>query len=152
PHFEGDLLAARDRVRGWTMAAESVLHDLGAISITSSDSMGMGRIGETFRRTFQMAHTMKAAFGGDGPNDNARILRYLAKLTVHPALVHGIAHDVGTVAPGKLADIVLWRPAFFGAKPQAVLKGGFAAYGPLGSGSASTRLGEPLVYAAQFGG
>jgi urease subunit alpha len=152
PRFAADLAAARDRVRGWTMAAESVLHDIGAISIMSSDSLGMGRIGETFRRTWQLAHVMRETCGGGERNDNERILRYLAKLTINPAIAHGIAHDVGTLEPGKLADLVLWRPAFFGAKPQLVVKGGFSAWGPLGSGSGSTRLGEPLVYCAQFGG
>lgn len=152
PRFANDLLAARDRVRGWTMAAESVLHDLGAISIMSSDSLGMGRIGETFRRAWQLAHVMKEVDGGGERNDNERILRYVAKLTINPAIAHGIAHDVGSLEPGKLADIVLWRPPFFGAKPQLVLKAGFASWGPLGSGSGSTRLGEPLVYGAQFGG
>ena len=151
PRFENDLLAARERVRGWTMAAESVLHDLGAISIVSSDSMGMGRIGETTRRTWQLAHVMKAALGSDGGNDNERILRYLAKLTINPALAHGISHEVGSLEAGKLADVVLWRPAFFGAKPALVLKSGFAAWGPLGSGSGSTRLGEPLVHGGLFG-
>jgi urease subunit alpha len=151
--FPNDLAAARERVRGWTMAAESVLQDLGAIGITSSDSLGMGRIGETFRRTFQLAHVMKRALGGTTQrNDNERILRYVAKLSINPAIAHGIAHDVGSLEVGKLADVVLWRPAFFAAKPQLVLKGGFAVWGPLGSGSASTRLGEPLVHAAQFGG
>jgi urease subunit alpha len=152
PRFENDALAARDRVRGWTMAAESVLHDLGAISIVSSDSMGMGRIGEVTRRAWQLAHVMKRAGGEEGRNDNERILRYLAKLTINPALAHGIAHEVGSLEAGKLADVVLWRPAFFGAKPQLVLKAGFAAYGPLGSGSGSTRIGEPLVYGSVFGG
>ena len=151
PRFGNDLTAARERVRGWTMAAESVLQDLGAISIMSSDSLGMGRVGETFRRTWQLAHVMKAALGGGGRNDNERILRYVAKLTINPAIAHGIAHDVGSLEPGKLADIVLWRPAFFGAKPQVVIKAGFGVWGPLGSGSASTRLGEPLVYSGQWG-
>ena len=110
------------------MAAESVLHDIGAISIMSSDSLGMGRIGETFRRTWQLAHVMREVLGGDAENDNRRILRYLAKLTINPAIAHGIAYDVGSLEPGKLADIVLWRPAFFGAKPQLVLKSGFGAW------------------------
>ena len=152
PRFENDLQAARGRVRSWTMAAESVLHDLGAISIMSSDSMGMGRIGEVTRRTWQLAHVMKRASGDDSANDNERILRYLAKLTINPALTHGIAHEVGTLERGKIADVVLWRPAFFGAKPQLVLKAGFATWAPLGSGSGSTRIGEPLVYGAMFGG
>jgi len=150
--FPNDAAAARDRIRGWTMAAESVLQDLGAISMMSSDSLGMGRIGETFRRTFQLAHVMKRAHGDGGRHDNERVLRYLAKLTINPALTHGIAHEVGTLEVGKLADVVLWRPAFFAAKPQLVLKRGFAVFGPAGSGSASTRLGEPLVQALQFGG
>ena len=152
PLFPNDVEAARGRIRDWTMAAESVLHDRGAISMTSSDSMGMGRIGEVTRRTWQLAHVMKRASGEDGRNDNERVLRYVAKLTVNPALTHGIAHEVGSLTPGKLADIVLWRPAFFGVKPQLVLKGGFAAWGPRGSGSASTRIGEPLVYGELFGG
>jgi urease subunit alpha len=150
--FGNDLEAARGRVRGWTMAAESVLHDLGAISIMSSDSMGMGRIGEVTRRTWQLAHVMKRANDDTGRNDNERILRYVAKLTVNPALAHGVAHQIGTLEPGKLADIVLWRPAFFGVKPQLVLKAGFATWAPLGSGSGSTRIGEPLVYGSMFGG
>jgi len=152
PSFDNDLAAAQARIRGWTMAAESVLHDLGAISIVSSDSMGMGRIGEVARRTWQLAHVMRRAVGAAGRNDNERVLRYLAKLTINPALAHGIAHEVGSLEPGKLADVVLWRPAFFGAKPQLVLKGGFAAWAPLGSGSGSTRIGEPLVYGSLFGG
>jgi urease subunit alpha len=94
---------------------------------------------------------MKETTGGGDRNDNERILRYIAKLTINPALAHGIAHDVGSLEPGKLADVVLWRPAFFGAKPQVVIKAGFSAWGPLGSGSGSTRLGEPLVYGAQYG-
>jgi urease subunit alpha len=152
PLFPNDLAAARGRIREWTMAAESVLHDLGAISMTSSDSMGMGRIGEVTRRTWQLAHLLKRASGPEGRNDNERILRYVAKLTINPALAHGIAHEVGSLEPGKLADIVLWRPAFFGVKPQLVLKRGFAAWAPLGSGSGSTRIGEPLVYGPLFGG
>jgi urease subunit alpha len=151
PRFENDLVAARRRIREWTMAAESALHDLGAISMTSSDSMGMGRIGEVTRRTWQLAHVMKHAGGEETRNDNARVLRYLAKLTINPALAHGIAHEVGSLEPGRLADVVLWRPAFFGAKPQLVLKAGFGAWGPLGSGSGSTRIGEPLVYGGLFG-
>jgi urease subunit alpha len=152
PRFPNDLVAARARIRGWTMAAESVLHDIGAISMTSSDSMGMGRIGEVTRRTWQLAHVMKRASGEETRNDNERILRYVAKLTINPALTHGIAHEVGSLTPGRLADIVLWRPAYFGVKPQLVVKGGFAAWAPRGSGSGSTRIGEPLVYGPLFGG
>jgi urease subunit alpha len=152
PRLPNDLAMARGRVRSWTMAAESILHDLGAISIMSSDSMGMGRIGEMTRRTWQLAHVMKQVAGAEERSDNERVLRYLAKVTVNPALVHGIAHEVGSLEPGKVADIVLWRPPFFGAKPHLVLKGGFAAWAPLGSGSGSTRLGEPLVLGPLFGG
>ena len=150
PLLPFDTAAARGRIRAWTMAAESVLHDLGAISMMSSDSMGMGRVGEVTRRTWQLAHVMARAAGDDGTNE--RVLRYLAKLTINPALVHGIAHEVGSLEPGKLADIVLWRPAFFGAKPQLILKSGFPVWGPLASGSGSTRLGEPLVQGALWGG
>ncbi|MFD5140529.1 urease subunit alpha [Streptomyces sp. NPDC058378] len=151
----GDAAMARDRIRAGTMGAEDVLHDLGAIGITSSDAQGMGRAGETVRRTFAMAAKMKAEFGpleGDGPgDDNARVLRYIAKLTVNPAIAHGIAHEVGSVEPGKLADIVLWRPEFFGAKPQLVLKSGFPAYGVTGDPNAATDTCEPLVLGPQFG-
>ena len=152
PRLPNDVAMARGRIRAWTMAAESILHDLGAISIMSSDSMGMGRIGEMTRRTWQLAHVMKQVAGAEERSDNERVLRYLAKVTINPALVHGIAHEVGSLEPGKVADIVLWRPPFFGAKPHLVLKGGFAAWAPLGSGSGSTRLGEPLVLGPLFGG
>lgn len=151
PVFANDIAAASERIRGWTMAAESVLHDLGAISMMSSDSMGMGRIAEVTRRSWQLAHVMKLVAGGNGGHDNERILRYVAKTTINPALTHGIAHDVGSLEPGKLADIVLWRPAFFGAKPQLVMKSGFAAWGVRGSGSGTTRIGEPIVYSGLFG-
>ncbi|MFC9121186.1 urease subunit alpha [Streptomyces sp. NPDC057067] len=151
----GDAVMARDRIRAGTMGAEDVLHDLGAIGITSSDAQGMGRAGETVRRTFAMAAKMKAEFGpleGDGPgDDNARVLRYIAKLTVNPAIAHGIAHEVGSIEPGKLADIVLWHPEFFGAKPQLVLKSGFPAYGVTGDPNAATDTCEPLVLGPQFG-
>ncbi|MGG8409038.1 amidohydrolase family protein, partial [Streptomyces sp. 12297] len=124
----GDAAMARDRIRAGTMGAEDVLHDLGAIGITSSDAQGMGRAGETIRRTFAMAAKMKAELGpleGDGDgDDNARVLRYMAKLTINPAIAHGLAHEIGSIEVGKLADIVLWRPPFFGAKPQLVLKSG----------------------------
>ena len=158
PYFETDLAAARDRVRAGTIAAEDILHDLGAISIMSSDSQGMGRIGEVISRTWQLAHRMKEVrgggfdpAGGDG-DDNARILQYLAKYTLNPALAHGLAGQVGSLEPGKLADIVLWQPAFFGVKPQAVIKGGFVAWAPVGDGNGSTRGSEPLIYRPMFGG
>ncbi|MFV0127611.1 urease subunit alpha [Streptomyces sp. HMX112] len=151
----GDAAMARDRIRAGTMGAEDVLHDLGAIGITSSDAQGMGRAGETVRRTFAMAAKMKAELGpleGDGDgDDNARVLRYIAKLTINPAIAHGLAHEVGSIEAGKLADIVLWRPEFFGAKPQLVLKSGFPAYGVVGDPNAATDTCEPLVLGPQFG-
>ena len=154
----GDAALARDRIRAGTMGAEDVLHDLGVIPITSSDAQGMGRAGETVRRTFAVADKMKAERGAqtgdlDGArNDNDRVLRYIAKLTVNPAIAHGLAHEIGTLEIGKLADIVLWQPALFGAKPQLVLKAGFPAYGVVGDPNASTDRCEPLVYGPQFGG
>ncbi|MGW0736841.1 urease subunit alpha [Streptomyces sp. NPDC002851] len=157
----GDAAMARDRIRAGTMGAEDVLHDLGAIGITSSDAQGMGRAGETVRRTFAMAGKMKAELGpllphdgenGDGAHDdNARVLRYLAKLTINPALAHGLSHEVGSIEVGKLADIVLWSPQYFGAKPQLVLKSGFPAYGVTGDPNAATDTCEPLVLGPQFG-
>jgi len=153
-----DVAAARDRVRASTIAAEDVLHDLGAIAIMSSDSQGMGRIGEVITRTWQLAHRMKELRGGgfdpatgEG-DDNPRILQYLAKYTINPAIAHGLDHEVGSLEPGKLADIVLWHPAFFGAKPAAVIKGGFVAWAPVGDGMGSTRWSQPLIYRPMFGG
>jgi urease subunit alpha len=154
----GDAALARDRIRAGTMGAEDVLHDLGVIPITSSDAQGMGRAGETVRRTFAVADKMKAERGAKtddlngARHDNARVLRYIAKLTVNPAIAHGLAHEVGTLEVGKLADIVLWDPAQFGAKPYLVLKAGFPAYGVVGDPNASTDRCEPLVYGPQFGG
>ncbi|MFC5883345.1 urease subunit alpha, partial [Streptomyces virginiae] len=149
PDLPGDAAMARDRIRAGTMGAEDVLHDLGAIGITSSDAQGMGRAGETIRRTFAMAAKMKGELGpleGDGEgDDNARVLRYMAKLTINPAIAHGLAHEIGSIEVGKLADIVLWRPQFFGAKPQLVLKSGFPAYGVTGDPNAATDTCEPLV-------
>ncbi|MBB6438696.1 urease subunit alpha [Streptomyces candidus] len=147
----GDAAMARDRIRAGTMGAEDVLHDLGAIGITSSDAQGMGRAGETVRRTFQLAGKMKAERGAEGDDDNARVLRYMAKLTINPALAHGLAHEVGSVEVGKMADIVLWRPDSFGAKPQLVLKSGFPAYGVTGDPNAATDTCEPLVLGPLFG-
>jgi urease subunit alpha len=152
PDLPGDAAMARDRIRAGTMGAEDVLHDLGAIGITSSDAQGMGRAGETVRRTFAMAGKMKAQFGApDSGHDNERVLRYIAKLTVNPAIAHGLAHEVGSLEVGKLADIVLWRPEYFGAKPQLVLKAGFPAYGVTGDPNAATDTCEPLVLGPQFG-
>ncbi|WP_145910380.1 urease subunit alpha [Kitasatospora viridis] len=152
----GDAAMARDRIRAGTMGAEDVLHDLGVIGITSSDAQGMGRAGETVRRTFAVAGKMKAELGpltGDGPaDDNERVLRYVAKLTINPAIAHGLSHEVGSIEIGKLADIVLWRPASFGAKPQMVLKAGFPAYGVTGDPNAATDNCQPLVFGPLFGG
>jgi urease subunit alpha len=154
----GDAALARDRIRAGTMGAEDVLHDLGVIPITSSDAQGMGRAGETVRRTFAVADKMKTE--RDTPNsahdsamhDNDRVLRYIAKLTVNPAIAHGLSHEIGTLEVGKVADIVLWNPSSFAAKPYLVLKAGFPAYGVVGDPNASTDRCEPLVYGPQFGG
>lgn len=145
PELPGDAALARDRIRAGTMGAEMVLHDLGVIGITSSDAQGMGRAGETVRRTLAMA--ARYATG----DDNERVLRYLAKLTINPAIAHGLSHEVGSIEPGKLADIVLWKPAWFGAKPQLVLKAGFPAWGVTGDPNAATDACEPLVLGPQFG-
>jgi urease subunit alpha len=159
-----DLALIRERTHPATMAAEGPLHELGAIAIVNSDSQGMGRITETVRRTFQLAHAMKAwrsteagrghpglPDDADG-DDNARVLRYLAKVTIEPAITHGIAGHVGSLAPGRLADIVLWRPAYFGVKPELVLKGGHPAWSPLGEGNATVERAEPTRYAPEWAG
>ena len=149
----GDALMARERIRASTMGAEDVLHDLGIIAITSSDAQGMGRAGETFRRTFAMAAKMKNERGSiDLRHDNDRARRYIAKLTINPAIAHGMAHEIGSLEAGKLADIVLWRPDHFGAKPELVLKAGFPAYGVTGDPNASIDSSQPLVIGPQLGG
>ncbi|HVN13157.1 MAG TPA: urease subunit alpha [Kineosporiaceae bacterium] len=153
------LRLARDRVRAATMAAETVLHDVGVIPVTSSDAQGMGRAGETVRRTFAMAGLAKAArgplpgdHGGPDGDDNARVLRYLAKLTINPAITHGIDHEVGSLEVGKLADLVLWQPAWFGAKPAYVLKAGLPAWATVGDPNAAVDTAQPLVLGPQFAG
>jgi urease subunit alpha len=146
-----DVEAARERIHPATMAAEGPLHEMGAISIVNSDSQGMGRIGETIRRTFQLAHVMKAWSGDAEPDDNGRVLRYLAKVTAEPALVHGVEADVGSLRPGRLADIVLWRSAAFGVKPELVLKAGAFAWGALGQGNATVEGAEPVTYGGHWG-
>jgi urease subunit alpha len=138
------------------MAAETRLHDLGAISIINSDSQGMGRIQETIRRTWQTADANKRRLAERGElppdgHDNRRVLQYLAKYTINPARTHGIADHVGSLEPGKLADIVLWDPRFFGAKPDTVLKGGTAVWGPRGEGNASAKLSEPVTVGPMWG-
>jgi len=150
-----DLAFAESRIRRETIAAEDVLHDLGAISIMSSDSQAMGRVGEVVIRTWQTAHKMKGQRGslpGDtARNDNFRIKRYIAKYTINPALAHGIAHEVGSIEVGKWADLVLWRPAFFGVKPSLVLKGGFIAAALMGDPNASIPTPQPMHYRPMFG-
>jgi urease subunit alpha len=154
PALPDDVAAARELVHPATMEAEGPLHDLGAISIVNSDSQGMGRIGETVRRTFQLAHAMKAAApeeGGDGHDDNDRVLRYLAKVTEEPARVHGISEEVGSLSPGRLADLVLWEASHFGVKPVMVFKGGVVAWSAIGEGNASVHGAEPTRYGPDWG-
>jgi urease subunit alpha len=150
-----DLAFAESRIRRETIAAEDILHDLGAISMFSSDSQAMGRVGEVTIRCWQTAHKMKqqrGALPGDGANnDNFRVKRYIAKLTINPALAQGIAHEVGSLEPGKWADIVLWRPAFFGVKPSLVIKGGFIAAAAMGDANASIPTPQPVHYRPMFG-
>lgn len=150
-----DLAFAESRIRRETIAAEDVLHDLGAISMMSSDSQAMGRVGEVIIRTWQTAHKMKAqrgALDGDSDrNDNTRVKRYVAKYTINPAIANGIAHEVGSIEPGKWADLVLWRPAFFGVKPTLILKGGFIAAALMGDANASIPTPQPVHYRPMFG-
>lgn len=152
PDVPSDIAITRDRIRARTMGAENVLHDLGVIPITSSDAQGMGRAGETVRRTFALAGLMKRARGAETPHDNERVLRYLAKLTINPAVAHGLSHEVGSLQVGRLADLVLWQPAWFGAAPQLVLKAGFPAWGVTGDPNAAIDRAQPLVLGPQFGG
>src|SRR5438128_4410401 len=150
-----DVAFAESRIRGETIAAEDVLHDLGAISMMSSDSQAMGRVGEVICRTWQTAHKMRherGPLGGErGDNDNLRIRRYIAKYTINPAITHGIADAVGSVETGKLADLVLWKPAFFGVKPELVLKGGFIAWAQMGDPNASIPTPQPVLMRPMFG-
>jgi urease subunit alpha len=151
-----DVAFAESRIRPETIAAEDLLHDLGAIAMTSSDSQAMGRIGETITRTWQTAHKMKVQFGkledsGHPAADNFRALRYISKYTICPALTHGIAHEVGSVEVGKLADLVIWKPALFGVKPETVLKGGLIAWANMGDPNASIPTPQPTFYRPQFG-
>jgi urease subunit alpha len=162
----GDVELVRERIHPATMAAEGPLHELGAIGIMNSDSQGMGRIMETLRRTIQLAHVMRGwrASAGvaehpglpedpDDPYDSTdRVLRYLAKVTIEPAIAHGVSDHVGSLTAGRLADVVLWKPAYFGIKPELVLKGGFAAWGSLGEGNATVERAEPTRYRADWGG
>jgi urease subunit alpha len=150
-----DLAFAESRIRKETIAAEDILHDLGAISMMSSDSQAMGRVGEVIIRNWQTAHKMKQQRGslpGDtARHDNARVKRYIAKYTINPAIAHGISHDVGSIEVGKWADLVIWKPAFFGVKPSLVLKGGFIALAAMGDPNASIPTPQPVHYRPMFG-
>ncbi|HEY0712166.1 MAG TPA: urease subunit alpha [Polyangia bacterium] len=158
PNIAEDIAFAESRIRRETIAAEDILHDLGAFSMFSSDSQAMGRVGEVITRTWQTAHKMKVQRGGlaapgtsDAGNDNFRAKRYIAKYTINPALTHGIAHEVGSIEVGKLADLVVWRPAFFGAKPSLVLKGGMIAAALMGDPNASIPTPQPVHSRRMFG-
>jgi len=156
PSVQEDVAFAESRIRRETIAAEDVLHDIGALSMYSSDSQAMGRVGEVATRAWQTADKMKKVAGrlkdekGDN-NDNLRVKRYLAKLTINPAITHGISDYVGSLEPGKVADIVIWTPQFFGAKPKMVVKGGFIAYSLMGDPNASIPTPEPIYYRPMFG-
>ncbi|WP_439859268.1 urease subunit alpha [Pseudomonas sp. MBLB4136] len=155
PSIAEDVAFAESRIRRETIAAEDILHDLGAFSMTSSDSQAMGRVGEVVLRTWQVAHRMKQQRGPLAPDtafsDNFRVKRYIAKYTINPALSHGIAHEVGSIEAGKLADLVLWAPAFFGVKPALVLKGGLIATAPMGDINGSIPTPQPVHYRPMFG-
>ncbi len=150
-----DIAFAESRIRRETIAAEDILHDLGAFSMMSSDSQAMGRVGEVIIRTWQTAHKMKVQRGtlpeDSERNDNFRARRYIAKYTINPAITHGISHEVGSLDVGKLADIVLWKPGFFGAKPALIIKGGFIAAAPMGDANASIPTPQPVHYRKMFG-
>ncbi len=150
-----DVAFAESRIRGETIAAEDILHDLGAISMMSSDSQAMGRIGEVITRSWQTADKMKKQRGRlaeeSGDNDNVRIKRYLSKYTINPALAHGMGHLIGSVEVGKLADLVLWKPALFGTKPEMVLKGGVIAWAQMGDPNASIPTPQPVYMRPMFG-
>ncbi|HVR36420.1 MAG TPA: urease subunit alpha [Methylomirabilota bacterium] len=156
PGLPEDVAFAESRIRGETIAAEDILHDLGAISMMASDSQAMGRVGEVITRTWQTADKMKRQRGrlaGErGDNDNLRIKRYIAKYTINPALSHGMAHLIGSIETGKLADLVLWKPAFFGIKPELVLKGGIIAWSQMGDPNASIPTPQPVFMRPMFGG
>jgi len=155
PSVREDVAFAESRIRGETIAAEDVLHDIGALSMYSSDSQAMGRVGEVSVRTWQTADKMKKMSGSlteeSGDNDNLRVKRYLSKITINPAITHGISDYVGSLEPGKLADIVIWSPEFFGVKPKLVIKGGFIAYSLMGDPNASIPTPEPVYYRPMFG-
>jgi urease subunit alpha len=155
PMVPEDVAFAESRIRPETIAAEDILHDLGVFSMISSDSQAMGRVGEVVTRTWQTAHKMKvqrgALEGDTSRNDNTRVKRYVAKYTINPAITHGIAHEVGSIEPGKLADLVLWKPSMFGAKPEMIVKGGFIAWSVMGDANASIPTPQPVLYRPMFG-
>jgi urease subunit alpha len=155
PNLPEDVAFAESRIRQETIAAEDILHDLGAISMMSSDSQAMGRVGEVVMRTWQTAHKMRRQrgrlAGEPGVADNLRIRRYIAKYTINPAIAHGMAHEIGSIEPGKLADLVLWQPAFFGVRPELVLKGGMIAWSQMGDPNASIPTPQPVVMRPMFG-
>jgi urease subunit alpha len=155
PQVPEDVAFAESRIRAETIAAEDILHDLGVISMISSDSQAMGRVGEVITRTWQTAHKMKTQRGplpqDSARHDNFRAKRYVAKYTINPARTHGIGHLVGSIEPGKMADLVLWKPAFFGVKPEIIVKGGFIAYSVMGDANASIPTPQPVLYRPMFG-
>ena len=155
PQVPEDVAFAESRIRPETIAAEDILHDLGVFSMISSDSQAMGRIGEVIIRTWQTAHKMKTQRGAlsndSSRNDNFRVKRYISKYTINPAVTHGIASHVGSIEPGKLADLVIWKPAFFGVKPEIILKGGFIAWSVMGDANASIPTPQPVLYRPMFG-
>jgi urease subunit alpha len=155
PQVPEDVAFAESRIRPETIAAEDILHDLGVLSMISSDSQAMGRVGEVVTRTWQTAHKMKKQRGplpeDSARSDNDRVKRYVSKYTINPAIAHGMAEEVGSVETGKLADLVLWKPAFFGVKPEMVIKGGFIAWSAMGDPNASIPTPQPVVYRPMFG-
>ena len=155
PLIAEDVAFAESRIRRETIAAEDILHDLGAFSMIASDSQAMGRVGEVICRTWQTAHKMKVQRGplpeDSSRNDNFRVKRYVAKYTINPALAHGLAHEVGSVEVGKMADLVLWKPAFFGVKPALIIKGGLISAAPMGDPNASIPTPQPVHYRSMFG-
>ncbi|WP_394240418.1 urease subunit alpha [Vibrio astriarenae] len=155
PSIAEDVAFAESRIRRETIAAEDILHDLGAFSMIASDSQAMGRVGEVITRTWQTAHKMKVQRGSlaedSSYSDNFRLKRYVAKYTINPAITHGMAHEIGSIEQGKLADLVLWKPAFFGVKPSVILKGGMIAMAPMGDPNASIPTPQPVHYRSMFG-
>jgi urease subunit alpha len=155
PQVPEDVAFAESRIRPETIAAEDILHDLGVFSMLASDSQAMGRVGEVVTRTWQTAHKMKVQRGplpqDSERNDNFRVKRYVAKYTINPAITHGVAQHIGSIEAGKLADLVLWRPAFFGVKPEMIIKGGFIAWSVMGDANASIPTPQPVLYRPMFG-